>query len=29
MKFTKRLFMGMAVGSALATLPISAMAQDW
>lgn len=29
MKLTKRLFLGMAAGSALATLPISALAQEW
>jgi tripartite-type tricarboxylate transporter receptor subunit TctC len=29
MKLTKRLFLGLAAGSALATMPISAMAQDW
>lgn len=29
MALTKRLFLGLAAGTALATLPISAMAQDW
>ena len=29
MKLTKRLFLGLAAGSALMTLPIAAMAQDW
>lgn len=29
MKLTKRLFLGLAVSSALTTLPISAMAQEW
>lgn len=29
MKLTKRLFLGLAASSALTTLPISAMAQDW
>ena len=29
MKLTKRFFLGLAAGTALATLPISALAQDW
>ena len=29
MKLTKRLFLGLAAGTALATLPIAALAQDW
>ncbi|GGC08881.1 tricarboxylate transporter [Marivita lacus] len=29
MKLTKRFFLGMAAGTALATLPISALAQEW
>lgn len=29
MKLTKRVFMGIAAGSVLATLPISALAQEW
>lgn len=29
MKLTKRLFLGLAVGGTLATIPLSALAQDW